>query len=161
MSKQTEHITIENAINDLLDGENKNNALDWVAFLNANNFMAVWNPENKQLRINYKDVLVSCSYVDVAGADFIINFCTLDFNDSSSANGDLKEFTWKHTVVCPQGCGEQTICEISQKQIKIFGKEYDNICISPLQIINPDRNDFKYAKKLMQIIKQKMDSESI
>ncbi|MCL2461712.1 MAG: hypothetical protein FWF44_03540 [Defluviitaleaceae bacterium] len=155
MSEQKKYNTIEESINDLLNGENQKNARDWVIFLRANEFALVWNPKDKQLRIDYKDRIVSCSYVDVGGADIIINFCTLDFDDGRPVSDDLKEFTLSHVVVCPQGCDAHAICEKSQKSIKIFGQEYENICISPLQIINPDAKDFEYAKKMILMVKQK------
>ena len=149
MAEQKNYVSIEDAIDDLLGGENKINALDWVEFVRTNGFATAWNPEHKQLRIESNGRVVSCSYVDVGGADIIVNFCTRDFDNGSPASDGLKEFTLSHVVVCPQGCDGQEICERSQKDVKIFGKEYANICISPLMLINPGTKDFGYAKELI------------
>ena len=111
------------------------------------------------MRINYKSGLVSCAYVGVAECDFIINFCTLDFDNGGFVDDGLKKFTLAHVVVCPQGCDGLEICERSQKHVKVFEKEYENICISPLQIINPDTTGFEYAKKLILMVKQNRDGK--
>jgi len=148
----------ENKIKDVLNGDKQKNALDFIEFLQANEFMLKERDENGNgWNATYDGILTNCIYFDVAGFEFIINFCTLDFNGDGFIDDDLKNFTWAHTVICPQGCGSSEICEKSQKHIKIFGKDYENICISPLQFLNPDADDLPYIKKLILMIKQNID----
>ena len=144
---------IEDKINALLSGDARN-ALDWAAFLWANGLKIEWNPRHNGWKFTYRNKLVGTVYVAGADYELIVNFCTRDFDGGGPADDDLKEFVWAHATVCPHGCGAATICERSQKNISIFGKEYENICITPLMIINPDVKDLGYAKKLVLMLKQ-------
>jgi len=158
MSEQTRHPKIEERINAVLTGDMRENALEFVDFLYANDFVLQERDEDGQgWNVIYGGGLTNCIYFDIAGIEFVINFCTRDFDSDDIDDSGLMEFAWTHTVVCPHGCGESEICEKSQKNVKIFNKRYENICISPLQIFNPNDKDLAFTKKLILILKQNRD----
>ena len=145
---------IENVANAALKGDAQANALNWVAFLRENDFLIAWDAQHNGWSVNYKNNRVGSVYILSDENMLAIIFTTRDFDGGGTVDDDLKEFAWAHTVVCPQGCDGTTICDMSQKNIRIFGKEYENICISPLSMFNPNAKDLEYAKKLMLMIKQ-------
>ena len=142
-----------------LNGYKRKDALDFIDFLRLNGFILTELDDVHGWSVNYKGTPAICVYFDVAGFEFVIDVCTRDFNSDGLLDNELKEFTWTHTCICPQGCDGTTICDRSQKNIKIFGKEYENICITPLQFFNPDVKDFTQVKKLILMLKQNIDDK--
>ena len=150
--------TVENAIKEKLTGDTQKNAMDFIVFLRANEFTLKEHEEHgHSWSVIYKGIFPVLIHFDVAGFELVIDLCTRDFYGDGILDNDLKEFIWAHTVNCPDGCDGTTICDRSQKNIKIFGKEYKNICITPLQILNPNANDFAQTKKLFLLLKQNID----
>jgi len=154
MFKRKKELSIEEVINKKLKGEAQTNALGFVAFLRAEGFSLKWNPKHNGWRFEFERNLVGMVYVARAGCELIVNICTLDFDGGGPADDELKEFAWAHAVACPLGCDGTEICEKSQKNLAIFGRVYENICITPLMIMNPDAKDLEHAKKLVLMIRQ-------
>ena len=159
MSEQNNGLKIEDQIKHGLNGDVQKNALDFANFLRTNNFSAEWNEKHDGWNVIYKGWNMVFSKVISDENVFAIVFNTCDFDGDGPADDDVREFAWAHVVVCPRGCGSATICEMSQKHIKVFGKEYENICVAPLECFNLDGKDLENAKRLMLMLKQKRSAE--
>jgi len=62
---------------------------------------------------------------------------------------NLKELVWVHIHTCGGcGCGNQP-----GKSMKIFGKEFDNLCTSILWFGNPDADTTEKLYKLAEVRK--------
>ena len=155
-------ILIENTINEKLTGEARKNALDFITFMRENEFSCdwsgvdndiLWTPAYKGEGFGNITVAPEWSKENDGFILWIGPVC--DFENSGSADNDLKEFAWAHVVTCPQKkyCGEG-YCGAGKNHWKIFGKEYESTCHAPLSFFNPDAKAFKHIKKLMLILKQ-------
>jgi len=149
---QNVHPTIEEEIKNALSGDVLKNALDFVDFLKANDFSPERSDEHGGWDIICKGRNIVFAKVIGDENVFAIVFSACDFDGGGLADDDLKEFAWAHVTVCPTGCGGTTICEMSQKRVAIFGKEYENVCIAPLECFNLDTHELKKAQKLMQML---------
>jgi len=144
--------TYEGYIKDKLSGDMQKNALDFAAFLRANDFSTEWNGEHEGWNITYQSKNIIFSTVSGDENVFAIVFDSCDFGDGDPVDNDLKEFAWKHAAICPTGCGGSKICKMSKRGM-IFGKEYKNICIAPLECFNLDADELEKVQKLMLMLK--------
>ena len=143
----------EEKINTTLSGDTLKNALDFVAFLQANDdFLAEpcegadgWNIYRKGIN----SAFVSFDS-DKNVFDIVLHINT--YSAKESVDDDLKEFTWSHVIICPQGCGETTLCGESKINNEIFGKKYEHICQSPLYFPNPTANEMEKVQKLLLLL---------
>ena len=136
---------VERKITDLLSGDTRANALDFVGFLREKKI-----PKNLYVISVVGD-----------GGDFphirpwVVFFNVCDFDGSAVMDEDLKEFAWKHAHVCDHfitdgkrcGCGRQP-----GSAHTIFGREFENICHCPMQFINPDAETLENMKKLLLLL---------
>ena len=150
---------IGDVINNNLTGDVKENALSFTDFLRANDLLPEWSEKHDGWNTTYNDKNIVFLKVINNENVFAIIFNTCDFDDGSPVDDGLKEFVWAHLVVCPQGCGSAAICKMSQKSIMVLGKEYENVCIAPLECYNLEGNDLENAKRLVQILKYKIDKQ--
>ena len=148
MSEQKKYDKIEDAIIELLEGELQENALKFAAYLNENQLtpnMSEWGyiPFN-----GYR-----LGWMQVEGKDKwlleIFNFLKFDeFND------DDEEFTkvvHHHVRFCDDSHGG---CW-GAKDVKIFGKEFTNVCSQHSRaFVNPDSNTIEHIKKLIEYSKK-------
>ena len=142
--------TYEDYIKDKLSNDIQKNALDFAAFLRANDFSTEWNDEHNGWQIIHQGKIIVFSTVCDDNV-FAIVFNSCDFSDGCSVDNDLKEFAWKHAAICPTSCGGTEICKMSQKGM-IFGKEYENICVAPLECFNLDANELEKVQKLILML---------
>ena len=150
MSEQSTNLTIEDQINDGLSGDARKNALSFAAFLRANGFVPEVNNEHDGWNIlNGDKVIVFLKVIGEENVFAIVFNYYFDFDSDGPVDDDVKEFTWAHVVKCPNGCGGTTICEMSQKHKTIFGREYQNVCVAPLECFNLDSDELELAEKLM------------
>ena len=144
MSEQKNPITIEEQIKAALTGDTLTNALSFAAFLQSNNIPA-----------DAHDLF----YLHIDGSDEVPGPWTIwlmSTDTKSPACDDVKETAWAHANVCGHfstggeacGCGSQP-----GKCVNIFGKEFDNICNSPLMFTNPDAKTLEAVKKLILLLK--------
>ena len=152
MFEQKTNPKIEDCINDALNGETQKNALDFVAFLRANEFI----PEGYNCgSVLYKGEHIGFMMIRIDENELWFWFNTCDFGGRSTAEDDLKEFAWAHTVICPQSPCVEGGCETKQKcRNTIFGREYESTCHSPLAFFNPDVIKLENIKKLLLLLKQ-------
>ena len=154
-NKESARFRIEDKINDVLTGDALNNALDFVAFLHENQLSLDSNDDHVGWAVG-GIVGNSIGYVLVNGVaqmpgPWTIWFNSCDFNESDSADDELKETAWAHANFCGHchagwkdcGCGDRTI----------FGRKFDSLCHSPLAFTNPDVQTLKNMKELMLMLK--------
>jgi len=148
----SEQKRIEDVINETLTGDTQKNALDFAAFLQANDFSSKWNNEYGGWNIAYKDK--SIVFVTIIGEtnELVVALFGCDYDDYGTVDDGLREFIWAHVVICPDGCGAPTICEMSQKSVVILGKAYENICVSPVKCFNFDAHNLEMIQKWMLML---------
>ena len=151
---------IENVVKDKLSGETQKNVLDFIAAMRETEFSfegwgsgddVGWTPVYNGKGIGC--VLVYDQFMFFIGLDW-------NFEESDSAENELKEFVRTHLTVCPQGSCSPPYCQAdehnpnhSKNRWKIFGEEYESVCHSPLQFINPDAKTLENIMKLLQLTK--------
>ena len=173
-----EQIILENVMNHVLSGDALENALDFAAFLRANDFHFDHNPdesaesdksdESTESDTNNESkwtgaiggvVGDSIGYLYVnAGADFPdpwnIWLNEYDFDDDGSADAnELKEFVWGNVNYCAKCNPDWENCGGSEQTV--FGKNFDRLCHSPMFVYMPDAERLEKLKKLMLKIKEK------
>ena len=139
---------IEVMVNNVLNGESKSNALDFIAFLNTNELIVGEN--NSEVSYNGENVC----YIHIDGSDQIPGPWTVWSDDSSvyeqevaSIDKQVKELAWEHANVC-ENCGGN--CSPGMRKI-IFGKTFDNICSSTFMFTNPDAKTIECLKNLLML----------
>ena len=150
---------IEDKINSVLKGDALKNALDFTAFLRANNI----TPESYEGGDGWSVMRAgeSIGFILVNGADempgpWTVWFNSCEFGDGDGVSDDVKETAWEHASICGHfssggkdcGCGDQP-----GFQRTIFGRVFENRCHSPLMFTDPDAKTLANVKKLMLMIK--------
>ncbi len=153
---------IEDAICDVLKNGSKENALEFTAYLRDKE-IALDESEN-YWEVAYKGKTL-CS-LWISGSDDIPGPWTIwsaqepdswaywsDNNDDSKsvyANVDehTKEIAWANVNVCGN-CGG---CESPGGRRKtVLGKDFENLCNSTMQFVNPETDALTCAKKMIDI----------
>lgn len=139
---------IEDVINEVLIGEAKKNALDFVSYLNKNKMIITENHSE----VRYKDEIICYMHID--GSDQVPGPWTIWSDDNAVyENGDFsldrhtQEIAWSCVNSCAS-CGGD--CSPG-KHKTIFGKEFDNICSSTFMFTNPDTETLECVKKLLSM----------
>ena len=146
-------IEFESAINKALKGDAQENALEFIAFLRANDMSLEkidvpggWNVYIKGINSAFVQI-----FRDRNNFNVVLHISTYD--GESPVDDDLKEFAWAHVVTCPEGCGGPAFCDESQNRRVIFGREYESTCQSPLAFLAPGAEDLQKVQKLMLMLK--------
>jgi hypothetical protein len=152
--------TKEDVIKNFLKNDERENALDFIAFLNANEITPQLNDGNV---FWYKNKAVCTIYVK--GADDIAAPWMIWFSDEKGdkiglndkpIDERLKEFAWSHINTCAFFTSNGASCGCDNqpgRSATIFGKTFDNICHSTLTFINPNAESLIYIKKLAELMK--------
>ena len=148
---------IEDFINDFHTGDTQIKLLDFVAFLRANEVLfercqfGYWEDKfywNTKLRDRYVcNILINNDdenswiiWFDGGDSDWFENY-PLDEH--------LKKIAWRNADFCG-GCG---FCS-GGKRKSIFGKDFDNVCRTPVCFKNPDNEELVCMKKMIEIRKK-------
>jgi len=162
MFKRKKERTITEQINKKLKGDMQKNALDFIAFMKENDILPD-KPDGNCYSCNDAFVCVLCVYPDgkkIGWSIFIGSYdCALcrEENQAYPIDDELKAFAWSHVSTCGHfssggkhcGCGGQP-----GKSIKLFGREFHNICTSILCIRNAEGVELEKAKRLAIVWKQ-------
>lgn len=162
MSKQR----IEDVINNVLNNDSQKYALDFVAYLRANE-IPLGESEN-YWEVKYKGKCVC--FIFINGTDEKPGPWTIWSNQESGiwaawADGDsgveqesfpvderTKEVAWANVNYCAS-CGSN--CSPGKRKT-ILGKEFDNVCSSAVAFTNPDSEALDCAKKMVDIRKSEI-----
>ena len=144
---------IEDRIHERLSGDAQKCALEYVAFLRANRFKIEWIEKHNGWNVKKKKA--SPAFLNVGGGSGDRNAFGIVFNSGDfkgPADDALKEFAWAHVLVCPSGCGGTEICKLSRKCLTVFGKDFKNVCIAPLDFWNLEGRELELAKELLLML---------
>jgi hypothetical protein len=153
---------IENYIGDMLIGDTRRNALEFVAFLRTNNMsierFTYHGEDTFHWEVKYMDELVCYVLLDAEDSGWTImpdNSSTGRFADYP-IDETMKEIAWKNLNICVDGrCGG---CDRGTgKRQMVFGKEIENVCPMAYNFTNPDTNALKLAIKMMDVRKRDIE----
>ena len=160
---------IEDAIEELLTGDSKKNAMDFVAYMSANDmqlewYEGIWFCNSSVVLINGA---AQCPgpwtiFHSGYGHEYPPDEIPAGKDDDKIGLSDLtvdehlKEVAWAHVKSCFNftsnekecGCGRQP-----GRHTTVFGKEFDNVCTATLAFCNPDAETLVYIKKLVELMK--------
>jgi len=141
--------TFEETIKATLNGDTQKSALDFAAFLNANDMTT---GENHGTVVYNGEVL---AWMHMDGKPDLPGPWTVwpDLNgtvpDGFEFSDAMKEIAWKNVNICAS-CGSN--CTPGSK-MNIFGKDFDNVCGAMLAFNGPDMDTLECLKKLMELRK--------
>ena len=163
MSEQKTYSTVEEAINDLLEGENKENALNLSAYLKENNMSP--NMDNWG-KVRYNDEY-NIGRMGVEGKD---NWCfeifsSLHYQDTlqyingqwqpsgyEDNDADFVKAVHNRVLICETPCHDECW---RAKDVKVFGKEFKSVCSQHSgAFVNPNTTEVGYIKKLIEYRKK-------
>lgn len=154
---------IEEAVAELLDGDARKSALDFAAYLQANEIL-LGESEN-YWEAKFRDKCVCFIWVD--GSAQLPGPWTvwsdqepgtwISWSDEDSAHGSedcsvdepTKETAWKNANFCAD-CGGD--CSPGKTKI-ILGKEFEHLCSSALAFTNPDTAALQCIKNMVDMRK--------
>jgi len=152
---------IERFIKERLTGDVQKNALDFAAWLRANDMRL----ERQTVGYWADKIYFICSYTSeyvcyIAINEYDENNFVVWSDDSGSMwfeNPPLdertREIAWKNVNVCddPSACESCKLRHGTRKTM--FGKEFHSVCPTALKFINPDAEEMACMKKLFKIRK--------
>jgi len=154
MIEQNNIPKIEDEILSHLENELKESALEFVAYLNANQMTPRrwFGPGFWIIPFEGNNLFGIHLYGFNSGNDsngWVFWFFSGDYNGST--DDELIKFTQEHAGHCVKCSGE---CERQGESLAIFGKEYTNMCYQfPVRIEDPDDETLEKIKKLIDFWK--------
>ena len=158
---------IEDTIRQKLTGESQANALDFVAFLRANDIFLDYNPKESRKKKIWNGAVGgvvgnSIGYITINGdknyprGPWVFWFNSCDFEGSEAADEEFKNAIWAFASPCGRCHDGWETCMGSGKRT-ILGKEFENQCHSPLMFCNPDAKAVENMKKFLLYLKPEID----
>jgi len=152
MSEQ-KYASIEEAINDLLKGEYKENAINLANYLAENNMspsMANWG------KVRYNDEYnIGRMGIDGENEWCFEVFSSLHyyaFHGFVDDDADFVDAVHKRVHICKAPCHEQCW---RAKDVNVFGKEFKSVCSQHSgAFVNPSATEVGYIKKLIEYRKR-------
>jgi len=144
---------IEDAINEVLSGDSRKNALELISFLKAadrdEHFVMKMYDENGWEVTNLGFIFISGSDEFPGPWTIWIAADNLGEHLQGQENADehIKEFAWVHVSPCGS-CGGECSPGTSTN---VFGRQFDNTCRSQLMFTNPDAAAVECMKKIIDI----------
>ena len=153
-NNENSYVEIGEKIKATLKGEAQNNALEFVAFLRANDMPIQSNKDGQGWAVGGV-VGNSSGYMLVNGAaqlpgPWTVWFNSCEFPCGETANDELKEAAWSHASFCGRCHSNWESCGGGERTI--FGKEFSRLCHSPLMFCDPDATTLENMKKLMLML---------
>lgn len=151
---------IEDVIGEVLTGDTQKNALEFVTYLRTNEMLferekGYWE-DKYYWGIKYNNKFVC--FVLISSEDKTDPESWTIWSDDSGSNtfGDyqldehIKVILWKNVDICGNcgGCGNPG----GSRKI-IFGKEYNNVCVTAMRFTSPDAETMECVKKMVEIRK--------
>jgi len=146
---------IEDSINEILKGDAQKNALDWVAYIRADESgkTQIINHEGGEMwLVKNDDNIVDLIYVGDSD-DFPGPWIVWIRGDHIGQYADcpvdehIKEAAWAHAALC-RPCSSDCDRGIHKT---IFGKEFAKVCPDTMMFVNPDADTLDDMKKIREI----------
>ena len=139
------YTTIEDAIIENLNGELKETALGFAAYLNENQLAPNMSNWGKVAFNGY-----NLGRMGVEGKNEwqfeIFNF--LDFGKFDDEDEEFAKSVYDHVNICAAPCHDECW---RAKDVKIFGKEFKSVCSQHSRaFVNPSGKTIEYIKKLIE-----------
>jgi hypothetical protein len=148
MSEQKKYNRIEDAIIELLDGESRENALKFAAYLDENQLapnMSAWG------KFTYNGYNLGHMWIEDGNWMFEI-FDYLHFGDFLDADEEFTKAVHDHVAICNAPCHDECW---RAKDVKIFGKEFKSVCSQHSRaFVTPDEKTMEHLKKLIEYSKK-------
>ena len=145
MSEQKKYAKIEDAINENLDGELKETALSFSAYLNENQLTPNMSKDGK---IPFNGYNLGWMRVDGKNKWMFEIFNFLDFGDFSDDDEEFTKTVHDHVNICHAPCHDECW---RAKDVKIFGKEFKSVCSQHSRAFEkPDSKTIEHIKKLIE-----------
>jgi len=151
------NILIEDVIKEKLIGETQENILNFVAWMQENEF------DFKNLRFIGTELRGHASYKSKGFASIMISdqfvmWIGLSVKFHKTEDDEIKDLAWSHVVNCPQvehDCNppHNRSCKRYHCRWKVFGKEFPSTCHAPLAFFGPDTEALEKLKKLLVLIR--------
>ena len=154
---------LEERIKNVLNGEAQKNALDFAAFLQSNNFECELN-EDETTKYNLSGwngaiggvVGNSIGYMYFDGNSIENHWCiflnSYDFGEINTLSDETKETIWSCLNKCGKCNDNWENCRGGNKTI--LGKEFDDLCHSPLMFKNSDAETLVNVKNMLLLLKK-------
>jgi aminoglycoside 6-adenylyltransferase len=157
MSEQS----IEYFINETLAGEARKNAHDFIAYLRADGLSferclyGFWEDKLYWV-VKYKNEVVCQVFINGYEAGHWVVWSD-DSGDNSFSDfpldEDIKEVVWRNVGFCGGG----GCCRDMGTRKVVFGKVFDNVCLTVLRFDNPNAEAVACMKKMVEIRKAKIN----
>ena len=144
--------TFEGEIRAKLSGDLQRNALDYIAYMNANRLLPATPGSNAFESVGEYVCQIHIYPVDdvpgwtifMGGYDDVL--CSSEYQDYP-IDEELRAFAWAHMNACKNcGCGTEP-----GKRVMLFGKECKNLCSAIWWIRNPEGEDLELTKRLTKL----------
>jgi len=151
MSEKKQYATIEEAINELLQGEDRENALDLAAYLNEGGM----SPNMKNWgKVKYNNEY-NIGSMTIKGKDkwcFEV-FSSLHYQYGYEDNDEgFVKAVHERVRICEAPCHDECW---RAKDVKVFGKEFKSVCSQHSGVFtNPNLKEIGYIKKLIEYRKK-------
>ena len=134
LQENTPTVKIEDVINNALEGNTKENLLEFVAFLRANDFQMEYNPN--EYHENFWSGAIggvvgdSIGYMAINGnpGPWVVWFNAYDFYESDPLDDEMKQTIWAKVSYCGKCNDNWENCYIGEKTI--LGKTFEKLCHS-------------------------------
>ena len=147
----------EETITNVLKGSTQKNALDFAAFLKANEMTAEEGQDHGGT-VTYKGNILAYMHMDgkaeMPGPWTIWPDVSGTVPEGFELDDEMKEIAWAHINICGS-CGGD--CAPGSRK-SVYGKEFDNVCGALLAFTDPNPNDLECLKSLLQLIKHDVSS---
>lgn len=155
-----DELMIQDYICEQLSLEEQRIALDFANYLEKENVVFIkdngyWKGKIYYV-VNYKNENVC--FIAIKDPEEPENHWTVWSDDMGSEwleetlIEDMKELAWKHVDLCGN-CGS---CGGGKRKI-IFGKEFNRVCGCTFRVDNPDLEDLKFLKWMVQMRKKEIE----
>jgi len=146
--------TFEETIMSILNGDTRKNALDFTAFLEANDMTT---GENHSTIIFGGDVLAYMHMdgkAEMPGPWTIWPSASGNVADGFIFDDTMKQIAHAHVNICGE-CGGK--CAPGSRK-SVYGKEFDNVCGAMLAFTDPSSDALACVKKILEMIKHEINN---
>ena len=152
LSEDKQYTRIEDAITELLDTEQQENALRFATFLQENQLSPNMSNWGKFTHNGYHLGHMWIEEHEGKNTWMFEIFDYLHFGDFDDPDEAFTKAVHDHVNICGSPCHDQCW---RAKDVKIFGKEFKSVCSQHSRaFINPDAATMEHMKKLIDYSKQ-------